>query len=172
VAEILEALTVSRGRRAIAVCCVPSTALLFLNGGYVEYPIMTVRPGDRVLIRGGSRIPVEGKVLSGSSAVEEAAITGEPLPQEKCPAVRLAGYLVYFALGAALLTFLITHNARSTISVIIVAGACGSPLERHWPFSAQWVALRGREQSLKAVCILSCWHESIRCCWTRPAHLS
>ena len=38
---------------------------------------------------------------------------------------RLAGYLVYFALGAAALTFLITHNARSTISVVIVAGACG-----------------------------------------------
>lgn len=38
---------------------------------------------------------------------------------------RLAGYLVYFALGAAVLTFLITHNLRSTISVIIVAGACG-----------------------------------------------
>jgi Cu+-exporting ATPase len=38
---------------------------------------------------------------------------------------RLAGYLVYFALGAAVLTFLITHNIRSTISVIIVAGPCG-----------------------------------------------
>jgi len=38
---------------------------------------------------------------------------------------RLAGYLVYFALGAAALPFLITHNMRSTISVVIVAGACG-----------------------------------------------
>ena len=38
---------------------------------------------------------------------------------------RLAGYLVYFALGAAVITFLITHNIRSTISVVIVAGACG-----------------------------------------------
>jgi Cd2+/Zn2+-exporting ATPase/Cu+-exporting ATPase len=37
----------------------------------------------------------------------------------------LAGYLVYFAIGAALLTFAITRDARSTISVIIVAGACG-----------------------------------------------
>jgi P-type E1-E2 ATPase len=38
---------------------------------------------------------------------------------------RLAGYLVYFALGAAALTFLITRDVRSTISVVIVAGACG-----------------------------------------------
>jgi hypothetical protein len=37
----------------------------------------------------------------------------------------LAGYLVYFALGAALLTYLLTYNIRSTISVIIVAGTCG-----------------------------------------------
>lgn len=38
---------------------------------------------------------------------------------------RLAGYLVYFALGAAVLTYFMTHNIRSTISVVIVAGACG-----------------------------------------------
>src|SRR6202007_1713346 len=38
---------------------------------------------------------------------------------------RLAGYLVYVALAGAALTLLITHNARSTISVIVVAGACG-----------------------------------------------
>lgn len=38
---------------------------------------------------------------------------------------RLAGYLVYFAIGCAILTFLITHNAKATISVVIVAGACG-----------------------------------------------
>ncbi len=175
VAEILEGLTVSRGRKAIAdlLSYLPSTAVVFLNGDYVECPIMAVNPGDRVLIRPGSRIPVDGKVVAGISTVEEAAITGEPLPQEKSEgssvyagtmnqagalevtvervgrettygriveavekaegsrapiqktADRLAGYLVYFALGAALLTFLLTHNARSTISVIIVAGACG-----------------------------------------------
>ena len=45
-------------------------------------------------------------------------------PIEKI-ADRLAGYLVYFALACAAFTFLITHNARSTISVIVVAGACG-----------------------------------------------
>jgi heavy metal translocating P-type ATPase len=175
VAEILEGLTVSRGRQAIAdlVQYLPSMAVVWLNGEFVECPILAVSSGDRVLIRPGSRIPVDGKVVAGTSTVEEAAITGEPLPQEKSQgssvyagtmnqmgalkvsvervgrettfgriveavekaersrapiqktADRLAGYLVYFALGAALLTFLLTHNARSTISVIIVAGACG-----------------------------------------------
>ena len=55
-------------------------------------------------------------------AVERAEQSRAPIQRT---ADRLAGYLVYFALGAAALTFLISHNVRSTISVIIVAGACG-----------------------------------------------
>jgi magnesium-transporting ATPase (P-type) len=129
--------------------------------------------GDRILVRPGAHIPVDGWVASGSSFVDQSAITGEPLPvdkdigdpvyagcvnmagalevyvtslgtdttfgkiieaveraeQSRAPvqktADKLAGYLVYSALAAALLTYLITHNVRSTISVVIVAGACG-----------------------------------------------
>ena len=55
-------------------------------------------------------------------AVEHAEKSRAPIQKT---ADRLAGYLVYFALGAAILTFIITHNVRSTISVVIVAGACG-----------------------------------------------
>src|SRR5579862_1533760 len=55
-------------------------------------------------------------------AVERAEKSRAPIQKT---ADRLAGYLVYFALGAAILTFIITHNVRSTISVVIVAGACG-----------------------------------------------
>jgi heavy metal translocating P-type ATPase len=60
-----------------------------------------------------------GKIIA---AVETAEKSRAPI---QGIADRLAGYLVYFALGAAALTFLVTHNIRSTISVIIVAGACG-----------------------------------------------
>ena len=60
-----------------------------------------------------------GKIIE---AVERAEHSRAPIQKT---ADRLAGYLVYFALGAAVLTFLITHNTRATISVIIVAGACG-----------------------------------------------
>jgi Cd2+/Zn2+-exporting ATPase/Cu+-exporting ATPase len=55
-------------------------------------------------------------------AVEHAERSRAPVQQL---ADRLAGYLVYFALAAAAITFIITRDARSTISVIIVAGACG-----------------------------------------------
>jgi len=60
-----------------------------------------------------------GKIIQ---AVEQAEQSRAPIQRI---ADRLAGYLVYFAFGAAILTFLVTHNIRSTISVIIVAGACG-----------------------------------------------
>lgn len=174
-AEILEGLTVGRGRHAIQdmLDFLPQTASVLRNDQIVEVDTKTIRPGEVVLIRPGSHIPVDGLVVSGHSFVEQAAITGEPMPSEKTAgssvyagtlnqagtlqvraerlgrettfgkiieaveraehsrapiqkmADRLAGYLVYFALGAAVLTFLITRNITSTISVIIVAGACG-----------------------------------------------
>jgi Cd2+/Zn2+-exporting ATPase/Cu+-exporting ATPase len=60
-----------------------------------------------------------GKIIE---AVEQAERSRAPVQRL---ADRLAGYLVYLALGAALLTFLLTRNMSSTISVVIVAGACG-----------------------------------------------
>jgi heavy metal translocating P-type ATPase len=60
-----------------------------------------------------------GKIIE---AVECAEKSRAPIQRI---ADRLAGFLVYFALGAAAITFLITHNTHSTISVVIVAGACG-----------------------------------------------
>ncbi len=60
-----------------------------------------------------------GKIID---AVENAERFQAPVERI---ADRLAGYLVYFALACALITFLGTHNIKSTISVIIVAGACG-----------------------------------------------
>jgi len=175
VAEILEGLTVGRGRKAIQhlVNLLPSVATVRRSGTWIEVGIADVLPTDDVLVRPGGRVPVDGKVVGGHSFVDQAPITGESMPVEKQPggtvyagtinqsgalevrverlgrdttfgkiiqavetaeksrapiqgiADRLAGYLVYFALGAAVLTFLISHNIRSTISVVIVAGACG-----------------------------------------------
>jgi len=175
VAEILEGLTVGRGRKAIQhlVDLLPNTATVRRNGTWMDVDIAKVSTNDVVLVKPGGRIPVDGQIVGGHSFVDQAPITGESMPVEKLPgavayagtinqsgalevrverlgrettfgkiieavetaeksrapiqgiADRLAGYLVYFALGAAALTFLISHNIRSTISVVIVAGACG-----------------------------------------------
>src|SRR5580698_2594416 len=175
VAEILEGLTVSRGRTAIRhlVGLLPTTATVRRNDSWQDVETNEIAVAEIVLVKPGARIPVDGLVVGGHSFVDQATITGESMPAEKIRgtsvyagtinqsgaleirvdrmgrdttfgkiidaveraeksrapiqgiADRLAGYLVYFALGAAALTFMITHNVRSTISVVIVAGACG-----------------------------------------------
>lgn len=175
VAEIIEGMTVGRGRRAIhkLLDLLPHNAEVRADGRVAPRDISEVRVGDVVVVRSGGHIPVDGIVVTGHSFVDQASITGESLPIEKGPgtkvfagtinhsgvleieaekvgrdtafgliieavervensrapiqrlADRLAGYLVYFALGCAALTFVITRDAKSTISVIVVAGACG-----------------------------------------------
>jgi Cd2+/Zn2+-exporting ATPase/Cu+-exporting ATPase len=175
IAEVLEGLTVGRGRRAIKdlLDFLPRNATIRRDGASHEVSASEITVGDVVVIKPGGRIPVDGEVLSGNSFVDQATITGESMPVEKLAgthvyagtinqsgalevrttgigretafgkiidaveaaeksrapiqrtADRLAGYLVYFALACAALTFIITHDIRSTISVIIVAGACG-----------------------------------------------
>jgi len=175
VAEVLEGLTVGRGRKAIRDLLefLPREVSVRRSGAIHAISAEELRIGDAILVAPGGRIPVDGTVLSGHSFVDESRITGESLPAEKTPdarvfagsinqsgaieiraerigrdtsygkiieaveraehsrapvqrlADRLAGYLVYFALSAAALTYLVTRDIVSTISVVIVAGACG-----------------------------------------------
>jgi heavy metal translocating P-type ATPase len=175
VAEVLEGMTVGRGRKAIRDLLefLPREVAVRRAGSIRSVAAEALKVGDAILVAPGGRIPVDGIVLDGHSFVDESRITGESMPAEKTAgahvfagsinqsgaleisaerigrdtsygkiieaveraeksrapvqrlADRMAGYLVYFALGAAALTFLITRDMRSTISVIIVAGACG-----------------------------------------------
>ncbi|MBI4639839.1 MAG: cation-translocating P-type ATPase [Candidatus Tectomicrobia bacterium] len=175
VAEVLEDLTVGRGRRAIKdlLDLLPRDAEIRGADGVRSVRAAEIQMGNVVVVKPGSRLPVDGVVVSGYSFVDQATITGESLPVEKVTgaqvyagtinqsgilevrttgigrdtafgkiinaveaaeksrapiqktADRLAGYLVYFAIVCAALTFLITRDAISAISVIIVSGACG-----------------------------------------------
>jgi heavy metal translocating P-type ATPase len=175
IAEALEKLTMSRGRNAIKqlVSLLPQNAFIRIGESVEELKVSSLKIGDVVVIKPGSRVPVDGSVLSGHSYIDQSTITGESIPSEKVSgsvvyagtinqagtldvrttgigedtafgkiihaveaaelykapvqktADRLAGYLVYFAIGCALLTFFLTHDIKATISVVIVAGACG-----------------------------------------------
>lgn len=175
VAEVLESMTVSRGRRAIRdlLDFLPRAVSVRRAGSVSEVNVDTLAVGDAVLVNPGGRIPVDGTVIAGHSFVDQARITGESMPLEKTTgaavfagsinqsgaleirterigrdtsygkiieaveqaersrapvqrlADRMAGYLVYFALAAAVLTYVLTRDLRATISVIIVTGACG-----------------------------------------------
>lgn len=175
VAELLEGLTVGRGRRAIGelLALLPQVATIKRDGGEADAPVASIGRGDVVVVRPGARIPVDGVAVAGRTFVDESSVTGEAMPVEKLVgsrvfagtinqrgtldvrtervgthtvfgrivtaveeaeasrapvqrlADRVAGRLVYFALAAAAVTFLLTRDLRATISVVLVAGACG-----------------------------------------------
>jgi len=61
----------------------PRTARVLRDGAEAEIPVEAVTHGDVVVVRPGERIPVDGEIVSGSSAVDESMLTGESLPVEK-----------------------------------------------------------------------------------------
>jgi P-type Cu+ transporter len=77
----------ARGRTSEAlrslVALRPPTALVLRDGERRDVPAAEVVPGDRILVRPGERIPVDGIVLEGTSWVDESMITGEPQPKAK-----------------------------------------------------------------------------------------
>ena len=63
----------------------PKTAVVVRDGQEATVPIEQVRKGDVFVVRPGENIPVDGVVLEGNSAVNEAALTGESIPVDKNP---------------------------------------------------------------------------------------
>lgn len=61
------------------------------DGSDEEIPLDHIQRGDRLRVRPGDRIPVDGRVEEGSSAVDESMITGESMPVEKTPGVKVVG---------------------------------------------------------------------------------
>jgi len=73
----------------------PKTARLVRdNGEEVDVPLEQVQAGDVLRVRPGEKIPVDGTVLEGSSSVDEAMVTGEPIPVQKTPGDALIGATV------------------------------------------------------------------------------
>jgi len=70
----------------------PKTAIVMQHGEEKEIPIDKVEPGDIILVKPGTRIPVDGRVVEGSSTIDESMLTGESMPIHKS-----AGDLVYAA---------------------------------------------------------------------------
>lgn len=83
--ELLEAFSVNRARRAIQslLNLSPETALLKRGDSFAEVPIGEVQTADTIRVKSGARVPLDGVVTSGQSAVNQAPITGESMPVEK-----------------------------------------------------------------------------------------
>jgi heavy metal translocating P-type ATPase len=88
IAEFIAELNTDRARASIKslIGSVPQVALVRGKAGEVgerSVPVAELRVGDVVLVRAGEKVPVDGSVLSGQGAVNEASITGESLPKDK-----------------------------------------------------------------------------------------
>lgn len=131
VAEWLESFSLERARRSVNALLklVPETALRENTKGELqEVPVSQIQVGDLILVRSGSRIPLDGEVVKGNSSVNQAPITGESLPVDKQTGDRvLAG----------------TINGEGSLSVRVTQAYQDTKI-------AQIVRLIGEAQRLKA----------------------
>ena len=85
----------AKGRTGAAierlVSLAPETARVLRDGGEAEVDVAALRVGDVVRVRPGERVAVDGEVVAGSSHVDEAMITGEPVPVAKSPGDMVVG---------------------------------------------------------------------------------
>lgn len=112
--KLLEARTKGRAGRAIErlMGLRPRTAVVLENGKEREIPIQRLRQGDRILVRPGERIPVDGIIMEGRSSVDESMLTGESIPVDKSPGHRVTGGTLNVE---GLLTFEATQVGKDTV---------------------------------------------------------
>ncbi|HEY5564701.1 MAG TPA: heavy metal translocating P-type ATPase, partial [Rhodothermia bacterium] len=117
--RLLEARAKSGTQEAIRklVNLQPDSTFRFDGEEIVEVPLRSIRVGDRVLVKPGSRVPVDGVVLSGQSDVDESMLTGEPFPVTKRPDAEVVGGTMN---GVGALTVRVARIGRDTVLSRIV----------------------------------------------------
>lgn len=118
VGELLEGRAVERARRELSalVSLAPATARVQRPGsGAIELPVAELAIGDRIVVRPGERLPVDGRIREGASAIDQAAITGEATPVDR---------------GVGETVFAGTMNGQGMLVVELEADPADSTLER------------------------------------------
>ncbi len=95
----------------------PKTATILENDIEKEIPLTRVKVSDTVIVRPGERIPVDGLVLDGQSAVDESMLSGEPLPVDKQPGDTVVGGTIN---GEGLIRFSATRVGKETALAQII----------------------------------------------------
>jgi Zn2+/Cd2+-exporting ATPase len=119
-AQLLETRSMDRARHAIRglMDLAPAEALVHRNGVDVRVPISQLRLGEVVSVKPGEKIPVDGLVTAGESAVNQAPITGESLPVDKRPDAEVFAGTIN---GRGALDVRVTRLGRDTTLARIIA---------------------------------------------------
>ena len=93
VGEVMQLRAMGETSKAIRqlLALAPNTALRLQDGRETEIPLAEVQVGDKLRVRPGEKVPVDGTVLAGSSNVDESMLTGEPMPVAKKTGDRVTG---------------------------------------------------------------------------------
>ncbi len=111
----------------------PKTArIIRADGAEDDIPLEHVQPGDRLRVRPGEKVPVDGVVLEGTSSVDESMVTGESIPVEKSPGERVTGATVN---GTGSLVMLAERVGRETllhqiVQMVAEAQRSRAPIQR------------------------------------------
>ena len=118
----------------------PKTARRITDAGEAEVPLEDVHVGDRLRVRPGERVPVDGTVLDGRSSVDESLLTGEPVPVEKAAGDAVTGATIN---GSGTLVIEAARVGRDTVLARIVemvaaAQRSRAPIQRLADRVASW----------------------------------
>jgi len=130
----LEHMAMDRARKAIEALAklAPKTAIVQRDGAEAEVRVEALLRGDRVVVKPGQRIPADGQVASGNSAVDESPVTGESMPEDKHPGDKVFAGTVN---GEGALVVEVTRLAREStlarmVTMVAEAQTQKSPTQR------------------------------------------
>ena len=130
----LEHMAMDRARKAIEALAelAPKTAIVQRDGVEIEVRVEELQRGDRVIVKPGQRIPADGQVASGNSAVDQAPVTGESMPVDKQPGDKVFAATIN---GEGALLVEVTRLAREStlarmVEMVAEAQTQKSPTQR------------------------------------------
>ncbi|MCL4470237.1 MAG: cadmium-translocating P-type ATPase [Gammaproteobacteria bacterium] len=130
----LEHMAMDRARKAIEALAdlVPKTAIVQRDAVEIEVRVEELLRGDRVIVKPGQRIPADGQVASGASAVDQSPVTGESMPADKQPGDKVFAATVN---GEGALVVEVTRLAREStlahmVELVAEAQTQKSPTQR------------------------------------------
>ena len=132
--KYLEARSKKKTTEAISklVNLIPDTATVIKDGKEIQVPVSEVETGDTVVVKAGETVPVDGVIVSGNGAVDEAMVTGESIPVEKVAEDKVIGGTIS---RSGYFTFRATNVGEDTalykiISLVEEAAGSKAPISR------------------------------------------